>query len=79
MERIGAYEAKTHLPKLIEQVREGEEVIITRHGAPVALLKGYTAAEEIDTEAVIKKIYALREKNSLGGLKLRDLIEDGRK
>jgi len=79
MERIGAYEAKTHLPKLIEQVREGEDVIITKHGMPVAVLKGYAADEQVNTGAVIKKLYALRNNNSLGGLKLRELIEEGRK
>ncbi len=32
METIGAYEAKTHLPKLLERVRKGERIPITRHG-----------------------------------------------
>lgn len=38
MKEIGAYEAKTHLPKLLEAVRKGEEFSITRRGEPVALL-----------------------------------------
>ena len=37
MERIGAYEAKTHLPKLLDRVAQGERTI-TRHGKPVARL-----------------------------------------
>jgi prevent-host-death family protein len=38
MTTVSAYEAKTHLPRLIRQVERGETVIITRHGRPVARL-----------------------------------------
>ena len=38
MESIGAYEAKTHLPRLLERVMRGESLTITRHGRPVARL-----------------------------------------
>ena len=38
MSEIGAYEAKTHLPKLLERVLKGERFVITRHGKPVAEL-----------------------------------------
>ena len=35
---IGAYKAKTHLPELIERVRRGERITITKRGKPVAEL-----------------------------------------
>src|SRR5438876_7962711 len=35
---VGVYEAKTHLPELLEEVGEGGEVVITRYGKPVAVL-----------------------------------------
>lgn len=38
MEEVGAYEAKTHLPRLLRRVMGGESVTITRHGRPVARL-----------------------------------------
>ena len=38
MERIGAYEAKTHLSRLLDRVARGESLTITRHGKPVARL-----------------------------------------
>ena len=38
MESFGVYEVKTHLPRLLARVREGESLIITRHGHPVAKL-----------------------------------------
>ena len=31
MQSIGAYEAKTHLPRLLDRVVRGESLTITRH------------------------------------------------
>ena len=36
MATVGSYEAKTHLPQLLERVEHGETITITRHGKPVA-------------------------------------------
>jgi prevent-host-death family protein len=36
--QVNVYEAKTRLSKLLEQVEAGEEIIIARHGKPVARL-----------------------------------------
>jgi prevent-host-death family protein len=38
MNAINVYEAKTQLSRLLERVEAGEEIIITRHGRPVARL-----------------------------------------
>ena len=38
MNTVSAYEAKTHLPRLMRAAERGETVIITRHGKPVAQL-----------------------------------------
>ena len=38
MERIGASEARRHLPRLLDRVAQGESLTITRHGKPVARL-----------------------------------------
>jgi prevent-host-death family protein len=35
---INLYAAKTHLSRLIDQVNAGEEIVITRHGRPIARL-----------------------------------------
>lgn len=35
---VNVHEAKTHLSRLLEQVRRGEEVIIAKAGKPVARL-----------------------------------------
>jgi len=38
MKTTNVYEAKTHLSRLLERAEAGEEIIITRHGRPVARL-----------------------------------------
>jgi prevent-host-death family protein len=38
MAQIGAFEAKNTLGTLLDRVERGEEIVITRHGKPVARL-----------------------------------------
>ena len=38
-------EAKTHLSRLVERVRTGEEIVIARHGEPQAKLVPYSYVE----------------------------------
>jgi prevent-host-death family protein len=42
---VNIYAAKTHLSRLIDQVNAGEEIVITRHGRPVARLVPAGAAQ----------------------------------
>lgn len=35
---VGIFEAKAQLSQLVERVAQGEEVLVTRHGKPVARL-----------------------------------------
>jgi prevent-host-death family protein len=42
MVTVGLAEAKAHLSDLIDRVEAGEEVVITRHGRPVAQLSAAT-------------------------------------
>jgi len=44
-ERIGAFEAKTRLSELLEQVRKGRVYRITRRGHPIAELRPIVDAE----------------------------------
>ena len=77
---VGAYEAKTHLSELLEKVEAGEEITITKHGAPVAKL--VPVKKEIRPEervAAIDRIQKLATGLSLSGLKVKDLIREGRR
>jgi prevent-host-death family protein len=42
MIQMNIHEAKTNLSHLLEQIESGEEVVIARHGKPVARLIPYT-------------------------------------
>ncbi len=72
---VGAYEAKTHLPRLLEQVAGGASFVITRHGRPVARLVPVVAAPGV--QQVIDGLRALRTGRRLGE-ELRELIDAGR-
>ena len=77
---MGAYKAKTHLSELLEKVEAGEEITITKHGVPVAKLvpiKREASAEE--RVAAIQRIQMLGRGLSLGGLKIKDLVSEGRR
>jgi prevent-host-death family protein len=77
---IGAYEAKTHFSELLERVAAGEEVTITRHGAPVARMVPVQAAStRAERREAIERIKKLAKGNSLKGLKIKDLISEGRR
>lgn len=81
MATVGAYEAKTHLPRLLERVARGERIVITKHGRAVAML--VPPADETDrpdVRDVIRAMKALRRGNVLGaGLTGKDLIGEGRR
>ena len=77
---VGAYEAKTHLSELLEKVEAGEEITITKHGAPVAKLVPIKRKATTDERAsAIKRIQKLARGLSLGRLKIKDLISEGRR
>lgn len=81
MKTVGSYEAKTHLPRLLDEVAKGETITITKHGVPVAQLVPPPDAQRPDVGAAIEAVrqFRRREKISLGGLSVRDLIEEGRR
>ena len=46
MKVINVQEAKTHLSRLLERVAEGEEIILGKHGKPMARLSSFVASPE---------------------------------
>ncbi len=79
MTEVGAYEARTHLKRLLDQVAKGEEIIITRRGVPVAqLVPPPRSPHDVDVASVIKELEEFRRGNRLGDLSIRDLIDEGR-
>jgi prevent-host-death family protein len=78
MKTVGAYDAKTHLPKLLELVGKGEKIIITRHGVPVAVLQPAASSKRTPVREVIDQLKQFRTGHHLGKLSIREMIEEGR-
>jgi len=80
MIEVALYDAKNRLSELIDRVQQGEVISITRRGKVVAqlALPGLPdgAARAQDAVAALR---AAREGVSLRGLKVRDLIAEGRR
>jgi len=79
MKTVGAYEAKTHLTRLLEHVAKGEKITITKHGVPVATLQPADSAKRTPVRDVIVQLKRFRSGHRLDGLSIRDMIEEGRR
>jgi len=80
MRTVGAYEAKTHLSQLLDDVANGETITITKHGVPVAELRPLKSSQRRDVAEVIDEMKKLRAQiGSLNGVTIRELIEEGRR
>lgn len=80
MTTIGSYQAKTRLPRLLQRVAKGERFTITKHGVPVAEL--VPVGQGRDPERVRRAIEGLKrfsKGRSLRGLRIKDLIGEGRR
>jgi prevent-host-death family protein len=79
MRQVGSFEAKNKLSSLLDQVERGAEIVITRRGKPVAKL--VPAVPGFDREKARRAAEGLREISKglrLRGLKIKDLINEGR-
>lgn len=79
MERVGAFEAKTHFSALLDKVEHGEEILITKHGRAVAKLSPATPQEPDRIEAV-NSLKAFQDSHSLIlALDWKTLRDEGRR
>jgi prevent-host-death family protein len=79
---IDVYEAKTQFPKLLERVRRGERILITKHGRGVAELVPAKTEGTPDVKQIIQQMQEWQEREgpTLGaGIMMRDLREEGRR
>jgi len=76
---IGAFEAKTHLPQLLQRVAAGERFVITRHSRPVAELVPFRARDSDKVQTAIDALKHFQKTHSLGGLSVRQIVEEARR
>lgn len=55
---VGAYEAKTHLAELLDRVQRGEQIVITRHGKPIARLIPEGQPDLAAAHAALDRLFA---------------------
>jgi prevent-host-death family protein len=83
MQEIGAFEAKNKLGSLLDRVEQGEEIVITRHGKPVARLVPNTGGiDRQEAQAAMQRIRGRAESLRLGAFNwatLKSLRDEGRR
>ncbi len=60
MREVQASEAKTHLPRLLDDVERGETVVITRHGRAIARLVPEAGRRQAEIARAVDSIRARR-------------------
>jgi prevent-host-death family protein len=84
MKTIGSLEAQEQFSELLERAANGEQIVITRNNRPLAMLIPAPEAVEpkdSDLEQVVKEMLDYRDRHgpTLGGITIRELIEEGRR
>jgi prevent-host-death family protein len=75
---VGAYEAKTHLPRLLDEVERGSSITITKHGRAVARLVPVSGRSSTPL-TVIAELRQARVGVRRGEDSVREMIEHGRR
>jgi prevent-host-death family protein len=76
---ISAFDAKTHLSRLLQEVEQGAAITITRRGKPVArLVPVEKESVPLLADEVFKAFQDIRGR-AKGRIGIRKFIEEGRK
>jgi prevent-host-death family protein len=79
MRSVGTFEGKTHFSELVAQAEQGETIIVTRNGRPVAQLGPIAPDCSVKLTAAAAVEELLASNHRLEGIKIRELIDDGRR
>ena len=80
MKEIGAFEAKNKFGQLLDWVEAGDQVVITRRGKVVARL--VPPVDAFDRQGALDaaaRIHARRQGVKSGGIKIKELVAEGRR
>jgi len=66
---VGAYDAKTRWSELLDRVEKGEQIVITRHGRPVARLVPEGHRNDAEALAALDRIVARRKELAARGVR----------
>ena len=79
MEKVGAFEAKTHLAELLDRVAKGEKITITRRGVPAAMLIPVGDNNLLSHRDIVAGLRALRKRVKPGKMSVKQMINEGRR
>lgn len=80
MRQASISEARLAFAALLDSVEKGEEILITKRGRPVArLIQVETAVDRERARRAAARIIEDAKGRTLGGLRIKDLIEEGRR
>ncbi len=80
MDSVGAFEAKTHLSALLDRVKRGHKILITKHGAPAAMLVPVETTEpKMTHEEIVEGFRALRKRVKPSSMSVREMVRAGRR
>ena len=78
MKSVGAYEAKTKLSALLDEVEQGKKITITKNGRAVAVLLP-ASGDVADAASVVEALRVFGKRHRLGRkITIRELIDEGR-
>jgi prevent-host-death family protein len=80
---VGAYEAKVKLSELLDKVEHGEQVVITRHGKPIARLVPEGGHDVAKAMAAVEGLLAIGKELAARGVRvtqddIRAMRDEGR-
>ena len=77
--QVPTFEARNRLSALLAEVARGAEITITKRGVPVAKLVPATPGFDRDkARRAAAGLRAASRSTTLGGIKIKDLVDEGR-
>jgi prevent-host-death family protein len=80
MKSVGAFDAKTHLSELLDEVAKGETITITRHGIPAAMLVPVEGTpRKRPHREIVEAMRELRKRVKPDKMSVREMVKEGRR
>jgi len=77
---IGAFEAKTHFSRIIDEAERGADFVITKRGKPVAKIIPFDKDMKMTFKEAVEQLKEFRKlyRGEPGSFNIREAIEEGR-
>src|SRR5439155_3478097 len=76
MRQVTAREANQHFAKVLSAVEAGEQVVISKHGKPVAVMSPYKPALDAEHKAAVARMIASMDEPVVLGAPFRTITRD---